>query len=124
MRGALRIFVVLTLLQTGLAPSQPKDQDQDKDQSSPSAEQPGGYFGETPVRVRVSSGVSQGLLIKKVAPEYPKKARRKHIQGTVIMKAKISKEGDIIDLELVSGDPCSPRPPWAPSSNGSIVPTC
>jgi len=35
----------------------------------------------TPQRVRVSQGVSQGLLMKKVTPEYPalaKQARRKH----------------------------------------------
>lgn len=102
---ALRILVALTLLQTGLVLGQSKDQDKDQDQSSPPAVQLGVGQGETPVRVRVSSGVSQGLLIRKVAPEYPKKARRKHIQGTVIMKAKISKEGDITDLELVAGDP-------------------
>jgi len=56
-------------------------------------------------RVRVLQGVSQGLLIKRVQPKYPKKARKEGIQGTVVLHAIISKEGDITSLELVSGDP-------------------
>ena len=59
----------------------------------------------TPQRVRVSSGVSQGLLIGKVAPEYPEDAREKHIQGTVILQARIDKEGNVVGLDLISGHP-------------------
>lgn len=58
-----------------------------------------------PQRVRVSSGVSQGLLITKVAPEYPEEARHAHIQGTVILHVQIDKEGNVVTLELVSGHP-------------------
>jgi TonB family protein len=58
-----------------------------------------------PVRVRISQGVSQGLLIKKVTPIYPEYARQNRIQGQVILQAEISKLGDIDDLQLVSGDP-------------------
>jgi TonB family protein len=58
-----------------------------------------------PERVRVSQGVSTGLLVKKVNPEYPPEARRGRIQGTVLMHAIISKGGDIATLELVSGHP-------------------
>lgn len=54
-------------------------------------------------RVRVSSGVSTGLLVKKVPPVYPTEARAAYIQGTVILRAEISKEGDIAKLELMSG---------------------
>jgi len=61
--------------------------------------------GEIPTHVRVSQGVTSGLLIKKVNPVYPKKARKKHIQGVVTLRAKISKEGDIVDLSVVSGEP-------------------
>ena len=57
----------------------------------------------TPARVRVSSGVSGGLLIRKVAPVYPLDARAAYIQGTVLLRADISKTGDIADLELVDG---------------------
>jgi TonB family protein len=54
-------------------------------------------------RVRVSSGVTRGLLIKKVNPIYPPEARSAYIQGTVVLRAEISKTGDITDLELLDG---------------------
>lgn len=56
-----------------------------------------------PERVKVSSGVTTGLLIKKVVPIYPKEARRAYIQGTVVLQAEIDKAGDITDLELLNG---------------------
>jgi protein TonB len=56
-----------------------------------------------PTRVRVSSGVSQGLLIKKVTPNYPPLARQARIQGKVLLQAEISKEGTIQNLQLISG---------------------
>jgi len=58
---------------------------------------------ERPQRVKVSSGVTSGLLIKKVQPFYPLDARAAFIQGTVVLQAEISKTGDITDLELVAG---------------------
>lgn len=54
-------------------------------------------------RVKVASGVTTGLLVKKVNPTYPAEARAAHIQGTVLLKAEISTTGDIIDLELLDG---------------------
>jgi protein TonB len=59
----------------------------------------------TPTRVRVSSGVSSGLLIRKVSPNYPPLARQARIQGTVILQAEISKDGSIQNLRLLSGHP-------------------
>ena len=59
----------------------------------------------TPQRVRVSLGVSQGLLIKKVTPNYPPLARQARIQGQVLLQAEISKEGTIQNLQLISGHP-------------------
>jgi periplasmic protein TonB len=59
----------------------------------------------TPQRVRVSQGVSQGLLIKKVQPAYPPLARQARIQGTVMLQAEISKDGTIENLRLMSGHP-------------------
>ncbi len=59
----------------------------------------------TPQRVRVSQGVSTGLLIKKVQPNYPPLARQARIQGSVVLQAEISKEGTIQNLQLVSGHP-------------------
>ena len=59
----------------------------------------------TPMRVRVSSGVSTGLLIKKVTPTYPQLAKQARIQGQVVLQAEISKEGTIQNLQLISGHP-------------------
>jgi protein TonB len=59
----------------------------------------------TPQRVRVSSGVSTGMLVRKVPPTYPPLARQARIQGTVILQATISKEGAIENLQLISGHP-------------------
>jgi protein TonB len=59
----------------------------------------------TPQRVRVSSGVSTGLLVRKVNPNYPPLARQARIQGQVILQAEISKTGDIQNLRLISGHP-------------------
>ena len=59
----------------------------------------------TPQRVRVSQGVTQGLLIRKVQPNYPPLARQARIQGAVQLQAEISKEGTIENLRLISGHP-------------------
>jgi protein TonB len=59
----------------------------------------------TPQRVRVSSGVVQGLLVKRVNPVYPPLARQARIQGVVLLQAQISKEGRIENLQLISGHP-------------------
>jgi len=59
----------------------------------------------TPQRVRVSSGVSQGLLVRRVNPTYPPLARQARIQGVVVLQAQISKSGDIENLQLISGHP-------------------
>src|SRR5689334_14857885 len=59
----------------------------------------------TPQRVRVSQGVTQGLLIRKVQPTYPPLARQARIQGAVLLQAEISKDGAIQNLRLISGHP-------------------
>jgi TonB family protein len=58
-----------------------------------------------PQRVRVSEGISAGLLVYKVQPEYPFEAKDARIQGQVLLKAVISKDGSIEKLILVSGHP-------------------
>ncbi|HWW15064.1 MAG TPA: TonB family protein [Candidatus Dormibacteraeota bacterium] len=74
----------------------------------------GGIISSTPVavpkvaapqRVRVSSGVSTGLLIRRVNPTYPPLARQARIQGQVVLHAVISKDGSIEGLTLISGHP-------------------
>jgi protein TonB len=58
-----------------------------------------------PKRLRVSTGISTGLLVQRVEPVYPGVALRAHIQGTVTLAAIISREGNIENLKLISGHP-------------------
>ena len=58
-----------------------------------------------PTRQRVYSGVISGLLIRRVNPAYPPLARQARIQGQVLLRAQISKEGAIENLQLISGHP-------------------
>ncbi len=58
-----------------------------------------------PQRVRVSQGVTSGLLLHKVEPAYPPLARAARVSGDVVLKAIITKDGLIEDLQLVSGHP-------------------
>ena len=57
-----------------------------------------------PSTLKISQGVSQGLLIKRVQPRYPQNALSMRVQGTVQMEATINKEGTISNLKVVSGD--------------------
>jgi protein TonB len=59
----------------------------------------------TPQRVRVSTGVATGLLIRKITPNYPQLAKQARIQGSVVLQAEISKDGTIQNLQLISGHP-------------------
>ncbi len=59
----------------------------------------------TPQRVRVSQGVTQGLLVRRINPLYPPLARTARIQGTVRLQAQISKSGEIQNLQVLSGHP-------------------
>jgi periplasmic protein TonB len=58
-----------------------------------------------PKRVRVSQGVTKGLLIQKIEPKYPPLALAARIWGQVVLKAIISKDGETKELQLVSGHP-------------------
>lgn len=60
--------------------------------------------GNVPQRVRISQGIAQGLLLKKVNPQYPPEARDEQIQGTVVLQVIIDKEGDVANLVAISGD--------------------
>jgi protein TonB len=59
----------------------------------------------TPLRIRVSAGVSQKLLVKRVDPEYPIAALRGRIRGNVVLHILITKAGDVATVELVLGHP-------------------
>jgi len=72
----------------------------------------GGIISTTPVNmpkaalqiVRVSQGVSEGLLVKRVQPVYPAQARQMRVQGPVELQATISKEGAITNVKVMTGN--------------------
>jgi protein TonB len=55
--------------------------------------------------INISQGVSQGLLLKKVQPNYPSNALAMHVEGAVELTATISKTGSITSVKVVSGPP-------------------
>ena len=63
-----------------------------------------------PSSLRISQGVSQGLLLKKVPPVYPAMALRMHKEGAVELLATISKQGTITAVKVISGDAMFAKP--------------
>jgi protein TonB len=59
---------------------------------------------QAPQKLKISQGVSQGLLIKSVPPVYPALARQMRIQGAVELLANIGKDGSITAVKLLNGD--------------------
>lgn len=59
--------------------------------------------------VKVSQGVSEGLILKKVAPRYPAQALQMRMEGAVQMQATIRKDGSIANVKVLNGDPLLAR---------------
>jgi len=59
--------------------------------------QPGSTTGPPPMSVQAAR------VLYKVAPEYPKKARKEHVEGVVRLHAIIGKDGTIRELSVISG---------------------
>jgi TonB family protein len=53
--------------------------------------------------VQLPADIAVGLEIGKVAPKYPPLAKAAHVAGTVVLQAKISKEGAVTYLHVISG---------------------
>ena len=53
--------------------------------------------------IKISAGVSVGLLMAPIRPVYPAIAKAAHVEGTVVVEAVISKGGTIESLHAVSG---------------------
>jgi len=58
----------------------------------------------TMATLKISQGVSQGLLIRRVQPRYPQNALSMRVQGAVQLEATINREGNISNLKVLSGD--------------------
>ena len=54
--------------------------------------------------LRISQGVSQGLLIKRMQPQYPKNAISMHLEGAVQLEATIDKQGQVTNIKVLNGD--------------------
>jgi len=57
-----------------------------------------------PKFLRVGADVAASRLTRRVEPQYPSQAQEPQIQAPVVLQALISKEGDIRELKLISGD--------------------
>jgi periplasmic protein TonB len=55
--------------------------------------------------VRISQGISQGLLVKVIQPIYPAAARRMRVEGPVQLEATIGKDGSISNVKVLNGNP-------------------
>jgi TonB family protein len=58
-----------------------------------------------PKRLRVSSGVADGLKTHNVQPHYPREAQKQGIEGDVILQATIDTKGNLTSLKAVQGNP-------------------
>ena len=56
-------------------------------------------------RMRLSQGVTKGMVVYRIEPTYPPLARQARIQGVVVLTAMIDKDGNIQNLRLVSRHP-------------------
>lgn len=70
---------------------------------------PGSVFGGAgkvkvaPHVVGISAGVADGMILRKTPPVYPKFAQEAHITGKVVLKATITKQGNIEGVQVLSG---------------------
>ncbi|HXO87381.1 MAG TPA: TonB family protein [Candidatus Acidoferrales bacterium] len=58
-----------------------------------------------PGKIAVRSGsVMEAMLVHRVQPEYPRLAKNIGLSGTVILRARIGTDGEVRDLQRVSGN--------------------
>ncbi len=50
------------------------------------------------------SDVVPSQLLQKVAPYYPETAKRMRVEGTVVLSAKIDRQGKVADVKVISGN--------------------
>lgn len=55
-----------------------------------------------PATARIASGVIAGAKISGEQPHYPVSARQAHVQGSVVLRAIISRDGHILSLRVIS----------------------
>lgn len=65
----------------------------------------GSADGSVRPTVRIARIVMRTFLTKQTQPNYPEVARKQHIEGTVLLQVRISREGTVCDAALISGHP-------------------
>jgi protein TonB len=56
-------------------------------------------------RITIGGNIQQRKLVSQPKPVYPPLAKQAHIQGVVHLSALIGKEGNVINLTVISGHP-------------------
>jgi TonB family protein len=62
-----------------------------------------------PGRIRVGGNVQVANLIKRVNPFYPAELKQQGVEGSVVIRAVISKDGVPLDPQVVNADEVDPR---------------
>ena len=68
---------------------------------SPSPPQP----PKTPKKMRISQGVADALIVHRVQPNYPSKAKEKRLTRDVILQVEIDRSGNVDSVKVLKGDP-------------------
>ena len=55
------------------------------------------------VRFDNTKGITEPVVVQKVAPVYPEAARNARVQGTVILDATLDTEGRVTDVRVTEG---------------------
>jgi protein TonB len=63
------------------------------------------YSSAPQLAAQQSTGVTQGVLIHRVSPRYPPAARAYALSGEVVLKGRVTREGNVDELKAVSGNP-------------------
>jgi TonB family protein len=101
---AMRMLLLWALLFSSLEIVTQSTKASDSHSDNPQAEQ--ASESATPSAAKPETRekpVATGMLIHKVAPKYPKAARKAHIEGTVVLSGVIGKDGKVAVLRVVSG---------------------
>jgi TonB family protein len=78
------------------------------DSSATSSTENGSSAASAPVPAKIvelTPDAASGSLLKRVEPEYPEQALARRVQGPVLLDVRISREGKVQEVKLVSGDP-------------------
>jgi protein TonB len=60
---------------------------------------------QTKSNVRVGGDVLEAKIVKRVMPAYPTLARNMRLSGTVRLEGVISRDGRVVNLQVISGHP-------------------